>query len=135
MASYPKLWTWILRSLLGPPVTGFTIFYCVLHLGFGIPVARLVEPFVVTSVISIVLTGPLLYWARKREVVFGDLRAHFFGLGLYSLILCLAYVCYSVRLGFLSAREATEYYTFLPIFVAVVTLLGFYVHRRVFRGQ
>ena len=62
-ARYPSFGKWIVATILTIPVGGFTVFWCLFHLGFGVPFKMMAAPFVLVSAITLLL-APSLYWAR-----------------------------------------------------------------------
>jgi len=135
MPGYPKLWAWILASLVSIPIGGFTMFYCIFHLALKIPLSDLIEPFALVSGLTILLS-PFLYWSRKHELLSrGDLRPLFASVGGYTLAVCLLYVYYGGKVGLLSASKLTGYYLFMLVLIPAAFLGGFYLHRRIFRPR
>ena len=108
--SFPRFSSWFLAFLASIPVSGLTIFYCVFHLGLKIPVAALLEPYIVTAIIHLSFS-PAMYWACERHAVpRGDLFPLFLTLSGYSLAISLSWLYYGLRLGVLDPSNANYYY-------------------------
>jgi len=72
-SSPSSLGKWMMASVLCIPLVGLTTFYGLLHIGFGVPLSRLVEPFGVVAAL-VLLFGPLMYWAATHTWLFRDFR-------------------------------------------------------------
>lgn len=94
----------------------------VLHLSFGLPLARLALP--IAALVGIqVLFFVGMYGARKRYRRTGDLRTAALVAGTYGLCIVLAGMYYAGQLGIASARTFEDNYVEFSVFMSVATCM------------
>ncbi len=130
---YPKLSSWFWAFVASTVLSGLTIFYGVIHLGLRVPLSKLKLPYLLFSILTIVLS-PFLYLARKHHIQSGgDTRPFALILGAYYLLGLAIGVFFGMRVGVLSPGHATEYYVVVILSAVLGSIGGYYIHRAIFR--
>lgn len=126
---YHSFKSFLLAVLWVLPVSGFVIFYCLLHVGLRVPLDALVPPFVIYSSLTFLLAAGL-FWSLKNAAIRGEEQWRLcLVLCGYMLVNLLLLVHYGVKLGYVSAEEAAFDYVGLCIFIAACGIGGFYLYR------
>lgn len=131
---YPKFSSWLWASLGSALLGGLAVFYGLFHLVLGVPLLRLKIPFVLVSILTILLS-PFLYQARKHQAQSGgrDVRLYFLIAGPYILLVLLIYVFFAIRTGVLSPDHAVECYSLVILGAILGSAGGYCLHRTLSR--
>jgi hypothetical protein len=131
-AAYLSLRSWVIASLCSIPVGGITIFWCLFHLGLGIPIKLLLEPFLVVSVLTL-LIAPSLYWSRKQDAIRdGNHKRLYFVAANYTLLSTLIYIHFGAAAGVIPTHRVGFFDVLALICIPVFYFSGFYLRKILF---
>jgi hypothetical protein len=129
--AYPKLSKWVCSCVLAILIGAVTIFYCLFHLGFHVPLKVLWTPFLAISLLTLLL-APGLWWSWKEQTVRDDKFARLYLIsGCYTLLSLLIYVYYASHLRFFSGAIAEAVYAAVLVGVPAVFVGAFFLRRAV----
>ena len=132
--TYPNFKSLLVGFLGGIPLVGITVFYCILHLSWCIPLNSLLGPFSVYAVLTILLS-PLMYLALKYDAIRQSNHWRLIVVVCaYMFAGAVLYVHYGIRFGYVTTEGAIEKYLMALIVIPISGLIGFYIHRAFRRG-
>jgi hypothetical protein len=132
--TYPPFGTWLLSCALAIPVGGFSVFYILFHLGLRIELASLARPFLISSVLTLLL-APALYWCQKQDALYGgDHKRLYFVAGCYTLAIFLTYIHFGAKVGLVPTTYVKPLILLAVIFIPAIYLGGFYLRRTFLRA-
>jgi len=125
-----SLRSWIITCACAVPVWGFTIFWCLFHLGLGLSIGQLLAPFVAITVLTF-LSAPCLYWATKQDALRGGNHKRFYFVAAsYTLLALLIYIHYGAEVGAIP-RSRVELLSVLTLVCIPAFYLGGYFLRKI----
>ena len=127
-----KFSTWLLKALIGAFAGGGAFLFLFAHLAAGVPLRRLLGPWLVYSGVA-VACGPFIYLSlRHRATRGGDTRPLFAAVAV-TLVLCSCILFYyASQLGIISPRDMRGLCVTAVVAVPVVTVLVYHLERRYF---
>jgi hypothetical protein len=129
---YRSLRSWVISCVCAIPLGGFTIFWCLFHLGLGIPFDQLFAPFVAISALTLLL-APCLYWAKKQDALRGgNYKRLYFVAASYTLLAMLTYIHYGAEAGVVPGRRLEFFYVLTLVCIPAFYLGGYFLRKILF---
>ena len=118
---------WFAGYLVCIALCSITLFYIPLHLGLGIPLARLVQPYGIFCLLSLPMTRGI-YWAQPL-LKQGRSAPICLVMSLYGAAFFVSSVYYGTKLGFFEPEALTRNYSMAVVAGLGLPWLGPFLHR------
>jgi hypothetical protein len=128
--SYPNLGSWVFAMFAAALIGAVTIYLCLFHFGLGIPIPRLVLPYI-WQFAATLLISPILYHARKRQALTNgtDVRLYFWAISLYSACVLFSWVFFGIQLGLIPKQDGTVWYAIAAIAPCGGSVAGYFFRK------